>query len=194
MRLSRSISCRRNSATSLPQLRAAIRLARDDLDPVAGGIIARGRDMHEKPHLPDAPACQPDWTAVTGAAADMLAWGIYSDGHLVVAALDGELDLASQGSLGRRLDPLTAAGRHLILDLSALRFCDCAGLGLFLRLQRQAAAAGGALHLLGPNPRFGRLLALTGTRELFQTEARPCRPRCCIGTHLARRPAGPVRA
>jgi len=148
--------------------------------------------MREKPHLPEAPECLPYWTTMPGRAGDLLAWVIYSDGHLVVAALDGELDLASRADLASRLDPLAAAGRHLILDLGALRFCDCAGLGLFLRLQRQAAAAGGAFHLLAPTPRFARLLALTGTRGLFQAGAQPCRPRCCVGDYLARRPGGPA--
>jgi anti-sigma B factor antagonist len=151
--------------------------------------------MREKPPLPEsAPECLPRWTAVTSGPADPLAWGIYSDGHLVVAALDGELDLATAPGLAGRLDPLAAAGRHLILDLAALRFCDCTGLSLFLRLQRQAAAAGGALHVLAPPPRFRQLLALTGTRGLLPAGARPCRRQCCVQSHLDLRPAGRERS
>ncbi len=55
-------------------------------------------------------------------------------------------------ALAGRLDPLAAAGCHLILDLSALSFFDCTGLNLFLRWQRQAAAAGGVLHVVAATP------------------------------------------
>jgi anti-anti-sigma factor len=130
---------------------------------------------------------------VTGGAGE-LAWGIYSDGHLAVAALDGELDLAAVPELARQLAPLAAAGRHLIMDMAALRFCDCTGLGLFLRLQGQAAAAGGALHVLAPVPRFRRLLALTGTAGRLPTGVRPCRRPCCVQDHLGLRPADRERS
>jgi anti-anti-sigma factor len=151
--------------------------------------------MREPPELADRHSgCLPHWTALTGAT-DVLTWGIYSDGHLVVVALDGELDLASGPGLARQLDPLAEAGRHLILDLGALTFCDCTGLALLLRWQRRAAAAGGALHLVAPGPRFRRLMALTGSSRLLQADAVPCHRNCCIRSHLELRPpaAGPAR-
>ena len=128
------------------------------------------------------PGCLPRWTALTGATKDVLAWGIYSDGHLLVAALDGELDLASGPGLARQLDPLAKAGRHLILDLGGLRFCDCAGLNLFLHWQRQADAAGGALDVVAATPRIRQLTALTGTRGLLAAGPRPCRRRCWLNS------------
>jgi anti-sigma B factor antagonist len=152
--------------------------------------------MREPPELADRQLdCLPHWTALTGAT-DVLTWGIYSDGHLAVAALDGELDLASGPGLAQQLDPLAAAGRHLILDLAALSFCDCTGLTQILRWQRQAAAAGGALHLVAPGPRFRRLTALTGSARLLPTGALPCHRDCCVRSHLGLRPpaAGPATA
>jgi anti-sigma B factor antagonist len=140
--------------------------------------------MRETPQMPDSPSdCLPYWTTLTGATQGHLAWSIYSDGHLVVAALDGELDLATRPGLAGRLDPLAEAGRHLILDLSALSFCDCTGLDLFLHWQRQAAAAGGALHVVAATPRIRQLMALTGTSRLLQAGARPCRRGCCVNSH-----------
>jgi anti-sigma B factor antagonist len=152
--------------------------------------------MREPPELADRQLdCLPHWTALTGAT-DVLTWGIYSDGHLAVAALDGELDLASGPGLAQQLDPLAEAGRHLILDLAALSFCDCTGLTQILRWQRQAAAAGGALHLVAPGPRFRRLTALTGSSRLLPTGAVPCHRDCCVRSHLDLRPpaAGPATA
>jgi anti-anti-sigma factor len=147
--------------------------------------------MREPPQLSDSPAdCLPYWTALAGRAQDQLAWDIYSEGHLVVATLDGELDLSTMPALAERLDPLAAAGCHLILDLSALSFFDCTGLNLFLRWQQQAAAAGSALHLMAPAPRVRRLMALTGTHGLLPAEPRPCRRNCCVDSHLRLRTAG----
>jgi anti-sigma B factor antagonist len=152
--------------------------------------------MREPPELADRQSgCLPYWTALAGGT-DVLSWGIYSDGHLLVVALDGELDLACGPGLAQQLDPLARAGRHLILDLSALSFCDCTGLALILRWQRRAAAAGGALHLVAPRPRFRRLVALTGSSGLLPTGAAPCHRHCCVDSHLELRPpaAGPARA
>jgi STAS domain len=52
-------------------------------------------------------------------------------------------------------------GSHLILNLAGLRFCDCAGLTLFLRMQQCAHAAGGSLQLVAPTPSVRRLITLT---------------------------------
>jgi anti-sigma B factor antagonist len=138
-------------------------------------------DMHPRQRSPSA--CLPYWAAVTGGTRGPLAWSVYADGHLVVAALDGELDLGTGPGLAERLDPLAQAGRHLILDLGALTFCDCTGLNLFLRWQRQAAAAGGALHIVAATPRFRRVAGLAGAGALLQAEARRCRRDCCLGSH-----------
>jgi anti-sigma B factor antagonist len=164
--------------------------------PDPGGTPYRpeGTEMREPPHLADRlSACLPHWTALTGAT-DVLTWGVYSDGHLLVVALDGELDLACEPALAQQLDPLAQAGRHLILDLGALSFCDCTGLALILRWQRQAAAAGGALHLVAPGPRFLRLMALTGSSGLLQTGPVPCHRNCCVRSHLELRPPPAGRA
>jgi anti-anti-sigma factor len=127
--------------------------------------------------------CLPYWTAITGETPGQLAWSAYSDGHLVVVALDGELDLAARPGLAERLDPLADAGRHFILDLGGLTFCDCTGLNLFLRWQRQAAAAGGALHVVAATPRFRQLAGLAAASGLVQAGARRCHHRCCLGSH-----------
>ncbi len=68
-----------------------------------------------------------------------LTWDIQSGGHLAVVVVNGELDAGTAPGLGRQLEPLADAGRLLVLDLAGLRFCDCAGLNLFLRLQQRVA-------------------------------------------------------
>jgi anti-sigma B factor antagonist len=63
------------------------------------------------------------------------------------------------------------AGRHLILDLAGLRFCDCAGLSLFLRVQQRARAAGGSLHLAALTPRVLRVITAARLAEVLPITA-----------------------
>ena len=89
-----------------------------------------------------------------GAAGDLLTWDVRARGALAVVAVSGELDIDSARGLEGELAPVADAGRPLILDLAGLRFCDCAGLSLFLRVQqrgprRRRFAAPGRAHPAG---------------------------------------------
>jgi anti-sigma B factor antagonist len=91
---------------------------------------------------------------------DLLTWNIQSRGNLDIVAVTGEIDISTAPGLGGHLTPLADAGRHLILDLAGMRFCDCAGLNLFLRLHKHATAAGGSLHLAAPTEMTRRVIKL----------------------------------
>ena len=84
---------------------------------------------------------------LTRPAGEPLTWYVQERDQLAVVVVDGELDVGTAPGLAADLTPLAEAGRDLILDLAGVRFCDCAGLSLFLRAQKQATAAGGSLHL-----------------------------------------------
>lgn len=90
-----------------------------------------------------------------------LTWDIQSGEHLARVVVKGELDAGTVPGLRGQLEPLADSGSHLILDLAGLRFCDCAGLTLFLRMQQRARAAGGSLQLAAPTALVRRLLTLT---------------------------------
>src|ERR1700722_15908077 len=79
-------------------------------------------------------------------AGEPLSWEIQSRGNVTVVLAEGELDVGTAPRLAGQLGPLADEGCHLVLDMSGVRFCDCAGLSLFLRLKKHAAAAGGSLH------------------------------------------------
>ena len=70
---------------------------------------------------------------LTRSAGNQLTWEIQSHGHLAIVAVDGELDVGTAPGLDGQLASLANTGSHLILDLAGVRFCDCAGLSLFLR-------------------------------------------------------------
>jgi anti-sigma B factor antagonist len=105
------------------------------------------------------PELRPARRRPAGPAGDLLTWDVQARGEAAVVAVGGELDIDSGPGLEAELAPVADAGRHLILDLASLRFCDCAGLSLFLRVQQRARAAGGSLHLAAPSPRVLRVIA-----------------------------------
>jgi anti-sigma B factor antagonist len=110
---------------------------------------------------------------LTGPIADPLTWDIQVAGKVTVVVVDGELDVDTAPLLSRQLAPLADTGSHLILDLAAVRFCDCAGLSLFLRLQRQASAAGGSLHLTALTAPVRRLITLARLTDVLPIASSP---------------------
>lgn len=126
-------------------------------------LLRRRRDA-------DHPLVRGRLTRYTGS---QLTWEIQSRGRLAIVAVNGELDVGTTPGLGEQLTPLADTGGHLILDLAGIRFCDCAGLNLFLRLQQRARAAGGSFHLAAPTAPVRRLIMLTRLSDVLPTTASP---------------------
>jgi anti-sigma B factor antagonist len=106
-----------------------------------------------------------------GPAADLLTWDVRARGDLAVVAVSGELDIDSARGLEGDLAAVADVGRPLILDLAGLRFCDCAGLSLFLRVQQRARAAGGSLHLAALTPRVLRVITVARLADVLPITA-----------------------
>jgi anti-sigma B factor antagonist len=107
----------------------------------------------------------------SGPVEDMLTWDIKDRDSLVIVVVEGELDIHSGPGLGEALTPAADAGRHLVLDVSGLRFCDCAGLSLFLRMQERVRAAGGSLHLAAPTGSMCRLIRVARMSDILTVTA-----------------------
>ena len=91
------------------------------------------------------------------------------DGIAVVRA-SGELDLASAPQLVRAIS-LSAGGRRprVLVDLSALEFCDSAGLRALLGAAREVEARAGRLVVaVEPEGMVARLLELAGLTEFLR--------------------------
>lgn len=87
----------------------------------------------------------------------------------VVVAPSGELDLATAAEVDRELAELRDAGfADIVLDLRGVTFIDSSGLSLLLRQREAAQAAGHRLRLVEGCDALQRLLALTGTADLFE--------------------------
>lgn len=82
-------------------------------------------------------------------------------------SLTGELDLATAPDLVLALDPVPlVSGRVMVVDLTGLAFCDCAGIGTLIDQQKRLLAAGGALMIVNPPRQFQRLIDITGVDGL----------------------------
>lgn len=93
------------------------------------------------------------------------------EGHVVVVALCGELDVTGAADAEAAIMALLARGQCLVIDMSALDFIDCASLDALLRTRGAARRGGGDVVLAAPQPPVRRLLALSGQDEVFSVQA-----------------------
>ncbi|MFJ9852256.1 STAS domain-containing protein [Streptomyces sp. NPDC101150] len=93
-------------------------------------------------------------------------------GSTIVLELRGEWDILAASVVADRLDALTGAPHpDLVLDVSAVTFMDCVGLGLLCRARHRARDRGGRLRLTGVTDggwvaRLLRMASLTGEFEI----------------------------
>ncbi|GAA0393010.1 hypothetical protein Acor_63170 [Acrocarpospora corrugata] len=85
-----------------------------------------------------------------------------------VLALTGELDVLSCPQVRRALDELLAEEEpHAIIDITGLKFCDVAGLRLFVTGTGRFFEAGGWLRLQGVCGTLLRLAELLASRSVL---------------------------
>ena len=89
------------------------------------------------------------------------------DGHVVVA-LRGELDVCGAAGVEAAIAAAAGPGQSLVIDMSALRFVDCASLSALLRVQGLARSCGGDMVLAAPQRTARRLLVLSGRDQAFR--------------------------
>jgi anti-sigma B factor antagonist len=88
--------------------------------------------------------------------------------HLIVA-LAGEIDLYTAPRLQAELAGvfLPADPATIVVDLSAVDFCDSTGMNVLLAAHRLAAEQGGELILAAPRPALRKILEVTGLQSVF---------------------------
>lgn len=92
-----------------------------------------------------------------------------------VVALAGELDVAT-ASLAQAvcLDACEAHSRSsIVVDLTRLSFCDCAGLNMLLHVHKRALMGNGWLRLSGASARVRKVLAITGLASTLMCYSMP---------------------
>ena len=93
---------------------------------------------------------------------DMVVVQVRLQGGYTVITVAGEVDIATAPRLGHHLAALAGSGRPVIADLDQVSFIDAAGLRVLAAAARQAAAAGGSLHVVSGRYQVRRVFALTG--------------------------------
>ncbi|WP_328884084.1 STAS domain-containing protein [Streptomyces sp. NBC_00299] len=85
-----------------------------------------------------------------------------------VLRLSGELDQSCETYFLSTVGSSVAVGhRHLVLDVTALAFCDSRGLNCLLAIRWLLARRSGKLLLAGAGRRLTELLAQTGSTRLL---------------------------
>jgi anti-anti-sigma factor len=86
-----------------------------------------------------------------------------SDGGAARVRLCGELDITTVADLARWVELLRLDSRErLVIDLSAVTFCDAAGLGALTTLHRNLRSEGRQLTLHDVPMAVRRIMAITG--------------------------------
>ncbi|TCR17567.1 anti-anti-sigma factor [Streptomyces sp. BK205] len=91
-------------------------------------------------------------------------------GDRVTVVCRGELDIGAERLRPELYDLLATSSAGVDLDLAGIGFSDCAGLNVLLDLRRHALDQGKTVTITSCGPALGRLLDLTGARELFRAE------------------------
>lgn len=121
-----------------------------------------------------------------------LTWGIYPCPQPTVVAIEGELDVCTAPLLAEPLLQLADVGSDIILEMAGLRFCDCAGLSLFLRVQRHARFAGGSLRLTAPTAYVRRLITVLELHDVLRIAAAPAGANARAGSGHHSQATGPA--
>jgi anti-sigma B factor antagonist len=113
-------------------------------------------------------------TTVAGARDDLYAAAPLELSHRIspageaVVDIGGELDIATAEPAVRYVSQVI--GRHrrpVIVDLTALRFCDARGLSGLLRMAGDAQQAGCPFRLASPSPSLVKIMRITGLDHRF---------------------------
>ncbi|GGY62342.1 STAS domain-containing protein [Streptomyces omiyaensis] len=85
-----------------------------------------------------------------------------------VLVVDGELDHHTAPLLARWLGgELFAPGARVVLDLTALTYCDSTGVTVLVGAYQKAHATGCALSLAGVNDDLTRVFTIMGLDQVF---------------------------
>jgi anti-anti-sigma factor len=90
------------------------------------------------------------------------------DGYTIVT-ISGEIGIVSAPMVRERLLGLLRPDTsRIVVDLSAVTFCDASGLAVLVAASRRAGLLGGVLRLAAPAPLTATILRVTGLDSRFE--------------------------
>jgi anti-anti-sigma factor len=103
-----------------------------------------------------------------------LSYRVWPGGELVVD-LGGELDIVSaEAAVSYVRDVIDRCGGPVVVDLTALTFCDARGLGALLSMAGYAQRAGCEFRLASPRPALVKIMRITGLDRRFLGSETAC--------------------
>ena len=97
------------------------------------------------------------------ASAAGLTVSVRTAGSTTIAELRGELDITCSPALrDQLLGLLRRSSSRLVVDLSAVTYCDASGLAVLVGTERRARLLGGSLQLTAVPPQVDEVLRITG--------------------------------
>ena len=97
----------------------------------------------------------------------------------VVVDLGGELDIVSaEAAVSYVRDVIDRCGGPVVVDLTALFFCDARGLGALLSMASYAERAGCEFRLASPGPCVVKIMRITGLDGRFLAFETACPAGC----------------
>lgn len=93
--------------------------------------------------------------------------------HTLTVRLRSELDHCAAAELRSELDALLQdrSIRHLVLDLSRLRFMDSSGIGLIIGRYKLMARRGGSVAVINADRRMDKIFEMAGLYQLVDRMA-----------------------
>ena len=91
-----------------------------------------------------------------------------TNGEVVTAYLDGELDHHSAKKIREEIDAEVASVSPtlLVLDFRDITFMDSSGIGLVMGRYRVMSEIGGEIHVTNPSPQIAKVMKLSGLERL----------------------------
>ncbi len=88
--------------------------------------------------------------------------------HAVIVALPEQIDVTNAAGVAEQLT--SAVGRHpaVLIDMTATRFCDCAGARAIMRAYTRATDSGAELRLVVTTEPVQRIFSLIGVDRLLE--------------------------
>ena len=85
----------------------------------------------------------------------------------VIVPLPEEIDIGNAPGVADELTSAVSRNRVVIIDMTATRFCDCAGVRAIVRAHKRATGSGGELRLVVTTAPVRRISGLIGADRLL---------------------------
>jgi len=85
----------------------------------------------------------------------------------VIVPLPEEIDIGNAAGVAEELSSAVSRNRVVIIDMSATRFCDCAGVRAIMRAHKRTTGSGAELRLVVTATPVRRIFGLIGVDRLL---------------------------